>query len=77
LQERNRGRIGLPRLADRADVTSPVPAIPLSDRICGRLVSPRSSMRKGKLIRMRIPRRALSRQPPCALSASLDCQMYF
>lgn len=55
MQERDRGRIGLPRLADRADVTSLIPAIPLSDRICGRLVSPRSPMRKGKLIRMRVP----------------------
>jgi len=40
LQGRGRGRIRLPRLADRADITRPVPAIPLSDRISGRLVSP-------------------------------------
>lgn len=54
------------------DVTSLVPAIPLSDRICGRLVSPRSSMRKGKLIRMRFLPRTSSSAAVCVILARLS-----
>lgn len=76
LQERNWGRIGLPRLADQADVTQPgtCDSAVRSDLRPPRFTS--SSMRKGKLIRMQVPPSASS-SAARVLSVSPGYQAYF
>lgn len=60
LQERNWGRIGLPRLADQADVTQPGTCDSAVRSDLRPLRFTRFSMRKGKLIRMQVPSSASS-----------------
>lgn len=78
MQKRNRGRIGLPRLADCVDVTGLVPAIPLSDRICDRLASPDLRCGKANLSAYGVlPSARFLISRVCALSVSLGYQAYF
>lgn len=77
LQERNWGRIGLPRLADQADVS--LACGTCDSAVRSDLRPPRFtsfSMRKGKLIRVQVPPNASS-SAARVLSVSPSYQAYF